>query len=133
MIAHLTLASTDVPALAEFYHQVMGWQYIHHPGNVTTDCAWLDIGDGQQVHILRVDGFQTSPYEREYGRHVAIFQPADSYRAILERLRQRSIEVLPPERETPFPRFFFRDPEGYMIEVVHHELYLQNRERTSIQ
>ena len=128
MIAHLTLATTDVPALAQFYQDTLGWKYIHHPGNVATDCAWLDIGSGQQIHILRVADFQTSPFEAEYGRHVAIFQSGEDFAATRQRLEAKGVEILPPERDTPFPRYFFRDPEGYMIEVVHQELYQENRE-----
>jgi len=36
----------------------------------------------------------------------------------LERLAKRGAELIDPIRETPFERFFFRDPNGYIFEVV---------------
>jgi len=33
-------------------------------------------------------------------------------------LAKRGAELIDPIRETPFERFFFRDPNGYVFEVV---------------
>jgi catechol 2,3-dioxygenase-like lactoylglutathione lyase family enzyme len=27
-------------------------------------------------------------------------------------------EIIPPQRDTPHRRFFFQDPDGYIIEVI---------------
>jgi hypothetical protein len=34
------------------------------------------------------------------------------------RLVEHGAELIEAERETPFARFFFRDPSGYFFEVV---------------
>ncbi len=66
-----------------------------------------------------VDGFEVSPFEREFGRHVAVFHPLEDFAALKERLRQRGAELVEPLRPTPFERFFFREPvNGYFFEVI---------------
>ena len=62
--------------------------------------------------------FAVSPFEREYGRHVAIAYPESGFAELQSRLRRLGGEVIAPLRETPFARFFFRDPNGYIVEVV---------------
>ena len=59
-----------------------------------------------------------SPFEREYGRHIALSIPRADFAALKERLRQHGAEVIAADRPTPFERFFFRDPNGYVFEVI---------------
>ena len=40
------------------------------------------------------------------------------FSALQERLRVHGAVLIEPERGTPFRRFFFRDPNGYVFEVV---------------
>ena len=42
-----------------------------------------------------------------------------------QRLVAHGAELIPPIRETPFARFFFRDPNGYMFEVIDSEGYVR--------
>ena len=44
--------------------------------------------------------------------------PADGFALLKERLAKRGAELIDPSRETPFERFLFRDPIGYVFEVV---------------
>ena len=39
-------------------------------------------------------------------------------KALKERLLERGAELIEPLRETPHERFFFRDPNGYIFEVM---------------
>jgi predicted enzyme related to lactoylglutathione lyase len=41
--------------------------------------------------------------------------------ALKERLTTSGATLIEPLRPTPFARFFFRDPHGYMFEVVEEE------------
>lgn len=118
---HLTLATRDVAATRAFFAATLGWQGVPRPGNVDTDAAWLDIGDGQQLHLLRVDGFEPSPFEAEYGRHFAFDYPLSEFAGLKERLVAHGAELVDPIRETPFERFFFREPNGYLFEIVDAE------------
>ena len=42
----------------------------------------------------------------------------DGFASLKERLTERGAELIDPIRETLFERFFFRDPNGYIFEVV---------------
>ena len=115
---HLTLATRDVIAAREFFLSTLGWKQISRPGNIDIEAAWLDIGDGQQLHLLQKEGFEASPFEAEFGRHFAFDYPLDEFPALKERLLAHGAELIDPIRETPFERFFFREPNGYIFEMV---------------
>jgi catechol 2,3-dioxygenase-like lactoylglutathione lyase family enzyme len=116
--AHLTLATRDVERSAAFFLEAFGWGRIPRPGNVGCEAAWLQIAPGQELHLLRVDDFSASAFECEFGRHLAVERPAAEFPALKRRLSGLGAELIDPIRETPFERFFFRDPNGYVFEVV---------------
>ena len=118
-LAHFTIATRDVDGTTEFFLNLMGWREIPVPDNVEVQVRWLDLGRGAQMHVLGIDDFEVSPFEKEYGRHFAFFVSAERLVDIKERLpRDYGIPVQPPLRETPFERFFFNDPNGYLIEII---------------
>ena len=122
--AHLTLATRDVIATSRFFETVMGWKPIHRPGNIDREAAWLEIADGQQLHLLHVANFEPSPFDAEFGRHFALFHPGLDFAALKKRLVENGAELIDPIRETPFARFFFRDPNGYVFEVIDQDGYV---------
>ena len=121
--AHLTLATQDVVASSQFFQKTMGWTPISRPGNIDRTADWLNIAPGQQLHLLRVDDFQVSPFEAEFGRHFAVFYKGSEFKSLKSRLIENRAELIDPIRETPFERFFFKDPNGYIFEVIDEEGY----------
>jgi catechol 2,3-dioxygenase-like lactoylglutathione lyase family enzyme len=117
-LAHCTLAVRDVRGTSHFLAEVFGWRPIERPVTTPFASAWLEVASGQEVHLAEIEGFEPSPFEGEYGRHIAVTFPRDQYAAVQERLRARGVEVMPPKRPSPTERFFFRDPNGYVFEVV---------------
>lgn len=117
-LAHITLATRDVIATRDFFAETLGWTVIERPGNIEAEGAWLRIAPGQELHLLHAPNFEPPAYEREFGRHVAVEYSRDQFPALKERLTDRGAELIAPKRETPFERFFFRDPNGYVFEVV---------------
>jgi catechol 2,3-dioxygenase-like lactoylglutathione lyase family enzyme len=118
-LAHLTLPTREVEKTASFLEQTLGYVRDPVPENVPDQTVWLNIDRGQQIHVFFVDGFEVSPFEREFGRHVAVFHPLEDFPALKDRLRQRGAELVEPLRPTPFERFFFREPtNGYFFEVI---------------
>jgi hypothetical protein len=118
-LAHLTLPSSEVEKTAAFLEKTLGYPRDPLPENVSSDTVWLNIGLGQQMHVLYVEGFEVSPFEREFGRHVAVFYPRPLFEGLKQRLRQHGAELIEPLRPTPFERFFFREPvNGYVFEVI---------------
>jgi catechol 2,3-dioxygenase-like lactoylglutathione lyase family enzyme len=119
--AHVTLATRDVRRSARFFEVALGWRPIERPDNIGRPAAWLDIAPGQQLHLIEVPDFAPSPFEREYGRHLAVTYPLEGFDALKQRLRDEGAELIAPERPTSFQRFFFRNPDGYLFEVVEGE------------
>ena len=123
--AHLTLATRDVAAAVAFYRETLGWLPIREPSNIEQEleAAWLEIAPGQQLHLLRVSEFAPSPFEQEFGRHVAIFRSGEDFPALQARLTSAGAELIEAIRPTPFERFFFRTPDGYVFEVIDQQGY----------
>ena len=117
-LAHCTLATRDVAATAAFFQATLDWQPIDRPGNLLMGSAWLQIADDQELHLLEVADFEVSPFEREFGRHIAVTWPLEGFGSLRQRLQEHGAELIDAERATPFQRFFFRDPNGYVFEVV---------------
>ena len=123
-IAHITLATRDVVSTSRFFETTFGWTPLQRPGNIDRTAAWLQIAPGQQMHLLHVEGFAPSPFEAEFGRHIALFHPGTDFDALKARLTEHGAKLIDPLRETPFERFFFRDPNGYVFEVIDSEGYV---------
>jgi catechol 2,3-dioxygenase-like lactoylglutathione lyase family enzyme len=109
LIAQVTLAVRDVRRTSAFFCTALGWKPVDRPNDVPLPAAWLEIGPGQEFHLIEVAGFEPSAFERELGRHVAVAHRREAFAGLKERLGLR---------ETPFERFFFRTPDGYLEEVV---------------
>ena len=120
--AHLTLPTRDVNATASFFERTFGYARNPVPGNSPVEALWLDIGRGQEIHVFYVEGFAVSPFENEFGRHVALFHPLADFDRLKRHLVEAGAELMDPLRATPFERFFFREPvNGYVFEVIDDE------------
>ena len=117
-LAHLTLATRDVRRAEAFFARALGWRPLARPGNIGRPAAWLAIAPGQELHLVEVADFEPSPFEAEFGRHVAVAFPRAEFGGLKRRLTDHGAELIEPERPTPFERFFFRSPDGYVFEVV---------------
>ena len=118
-LAHLTLPTREVEKTATFFESTLGYTRLPVPRNSPVELVWLDIGRGQEMHVFFVDGFQVSPFEDEFGRHVAVFFPLSEFPGLKKRLIDAGAVLFDPIRPTPFQRFFFREPvNGYVFEVI---------------
>src|SRR5262245_41092423 len=120
-LAHITLATRDVATSLTFFAEVLGWRPIDRPRNIERPGAWLQIAPGQELHLVEAASFEPSPFEGEFGRHIALTVPLAEFEALKDRLQAHGATLIAPRRETPFSRFFFRDPNGYVFEVVEAE------------
>jgi catechol 2,3-dioxygenase-like lactoylglutathione lyase family enzyme len=118
-LAHLTLPTRHVERTTTFFEAMLGYRRLSVPGNSPVETQWLDIGLGQQMHVFYVEGFEVSPFEDEFGRHVAMFHPLADFEGLKGRLTAQGCEIFYAMRPTPFERFFFREPiNGYVFEVI---------------
>ncbi len=117
-LAHITLATRDVSHSLAFFRDALGWRPVSRPGNVEVTAAWLEIAPGVELHLIEDRAFEPSPFEKEFGRHIAVSFPVAEFPRLQDRLLAHGATLIEPLRETPFARFFFRDPNGYVFEVV---------------
>ena len=117
-LAHITLATRDVRRSADFFRDALGWSLSTRPGNIGMNAAWLDIAPGMELHLIEDPEFEPSRFEKEFGRHIAVTFDLAEFPRLKERLQARGATLIEPLRQTPFQRFFFRDPNGYVFEVV---------------
>ena len=117
-IAHITLAVRDVRQASQFFAATLGWRPLDRPNNIAMPAAWLEIAPDQELHLLEITDCVPSPFEREYGRHIAVGYPRDGFAGLKERLQAHGAQLVAPLRETSFERFFFIEPNGYVFEVV---------------
>ena len=118
---HVTLPTRDVARTLRFFETTLGWKRIERPGNIGRPAAWLEIAPGQEAHLIECDDFEPPYYDREFGRHIAVSFPRSGFARLKEALVRQGAELIAAERPTPFERFFFRDPNGYVFEVVDEE------------
>ena len=123
--AHLTIVTRDVEKTVAFFQKTMRWIRVPAPANAPVEVAWIELQPGQQIHILRENGFEPSPFEEEFGRHFAVFHAQADFTELRRRLIAEGAKLFDPIRETPFDRFFFKDPNGYMFEVIAREQYVK--------
>jgi catechol 2,3-dioxygenase-like lactoylglutathione lyase family enzyme len=118
-LAHFTLPTRSVEPTIAFFERTLGYRRNPAPDNVPMQAVWLDIGRGQELHVIFVEGFEVSRFEEEFGRHIAVFHPLADFAALKQRLAEAGAELIAPRRPTPFERFFFREPiNGYLFEVI---------------
>jgi catechol 2,3-dioxygenase-like lactoylglutathione lyase family enzyme len=117
-IHHFTLATRDLQVSSRFYQAVFNWVIVERPLGIPVSGIWLEIPGGQQLHLTEVPDFQPSKFEDEFGRHVALSVTDVELDEVRAKLIEQGTEIIPPRRPTPHRRLFFRDPDGYIIEVV---------------
>jgi catechol 2,3-dioxygenase-like lactoylglutathione lyase family enzyme len=120
-LAHITLATRDVQRSVNFFREALGWQLAPRPGNIGKTAAWLTISPGVELHLIEDLEFEPSRFEREFGRHIALTFARAEFPRLKVRLEEEGATLIQPLRETPFERFFFRDPNGYVFEIVEED------------
>jgi catechol 2,3-dioxygenase-like lactoylglutathione lyase family enzyme len=120
-LAHITLATRNVRRSVDFFGATLGWQPVARPGNITRAAAWLAISPEVELHLIEDPEFEASPFEQEFGRHIAVTFARTDFPRLKERLEKRGATLIAPVRETPFERFFFRDPDGYIFEIIEEQ------------
>ena len=59
MLAHITLATRDVPRSVAFFRETLGWLPVARPANITMAAAWLTIEPGLELHLIEDPEFRT--------------------------------------------------------------------------
>ena len=117
-ICHYTIVTRDLAGTSQFFEAALGWRRIPRATNIPVNGTWHEVAPGEELHVVELADFSPPQFEREYGRHIALAVPVAEFPALKQRLTKHGAEVMTPDRPTPFERFFFRDPNGYLFEVV---------------
>lgn len=108
---HCSVIITDVAKARAFYAGVLGLKEIPKPKTFDFVALWLQLGDGQTIHLLQ----KPQPDTRS-PRHFAL--RVTDVKAAREHFRAHGVEI---QETGPIPhcdRFFVFDPDGNRIEVI---------------
>jgi lactoylglutathione lyase len=117
-IDHVAIHVADLDASVAFYSGVFGFEEIPAAAKGR---RWLSLGKGVAIHLL---GGRTSPVADNRSVHLAL--TSSDLEPIMRQLRERKITwsdfagtagAVGAVRSDGVRQIFFRDPDGYWIEV----------------
>lgn len=108
-VHHVSINVPDVPTALAFYTDVLGLSERGDRPDFGFGGAWLDAGDGQQVHLIEA----TAP--ADLGQHFAL-GVADLDGTIAE-LRGRGLDVSGARPVAGGFQAFLHDPAGNTVEL----------------
>lgn len=109
-IHHYSLVVTDMDRARRFYGEILGLRPIARPSNFKLPVAWFQIGQ-EHIHLMPcAEPDAISP------RHIALH--VDDARAARDYLRARGVAVEETEPIAGADRFYIRDPDCNLIEVI---------------
>jgi lactoylglutathione lyase len=117
---HVSICVADVDSSAAFYKSVFGLKELKNPFPGGGGVVWLDLGNGMALHIF---GGRSSALNDVRERHLAI--TVGDMSRVTGALRSRGVVwqnfagVAGQSQTRPdgVSQLFFRDPDGYWIEV----------------
>ncbi|CAN4080603.1 unnamed protein product [Withania somnifera] len=125
---HVSRLCKDVEKSVEFYTKVLGFVLIERPQAFDFDGAWL-FNYGVGIHLVRAKEKDRLPNDTEHDNldpmdnHIS-FQSEDM-EGMVQRLEQFNIKYLKrtvgEEEGAAIDQLFFKDPDGFMIEICNCE------------
>ena len=112
-IQHCSLVVQNLERAAEFYRGVLGLTEIEIPSTFKPaglKVRWFQLGT-QQVHILL-----GAPNQHDAQHHMAL--QVDDAQAARSWMKEQSIDIEEAVLIPGADRFFLRDPDGNLIEII---------------
>ena len=109
-VQHISLDVDDLDAALRFYCDALGLTVAARPAALGDGGAWLDIGDGRQLHLVESASFSPPATSQ----HLAF--GVDDCQATVIELRDAGLEVSDPFDIGAGIQAFLRDPAGNLLE-----------------
>ena len=123
-LQHVGLIVSDLDRSRRFYSKALGLEEVARPPNFTFAGTWFRLG-GTEIHLLveadttgRASAPDPGP-SAAYGLVSHIALEVDDLDASLARLAENDVALIggPMPRGDGFVQVFFRDPDGYVVEL----------------
>ena len=129
---HVALICRDVEETIRFYQELIGFPLVELVENrdyAGSSHFFFDIGNRNLLGFFDFPGHDHPPWQETIGnvQHIAISVGADQFAAAKERMTERGIEYLGPDRGVA-DSLYFRDPNGLGLELYCEELGVFNGE-----
>ena len=128
-VAHFSIPVSDIDRSVKFYTEVVGCRLLsQRPDRGIT---FLDAGGVCLLLIKRPAPIVKGPLEMSNGVHHAFMIDAEEYRATVDGLRTKGIEIFFEEDRRggtiDGPRAYFRDPDGTALEFINRTAYAADK------
>jgi catechol 2,3-dioxygenase-like lactoylglutathione lyase family enzyme len=123
-LQHVGLIVTDLERSRRFYSDALGLEEVPRPPNFTFAGTWFRFG-GTEIHLLaeadttgRAGAPDPGP-SAAFGLVSHIALEVEEFDAALARLTENDVPLIggPMPRGDGFVQVFFRDPDGYVLEL----------------
>jgi catechol 2,3-dioxygenase-like lactoylglutathione lyase family enzyme len=123
-VAHFSIPVSDMERSRRFYTEIVGCKYLAMTRD--KDICFLDAG-GVCVLLIKHDPPILTKLEGSNGVHHAFMVDASAYKAALDHLRAKGVEIFFEEDRQGGaingPRAYFRDPDGTALEFINRTSY----------
>ena len=131
-VHHAAFICRDVAETIQFYQEFLGFPLVELVENrdyAGSSHFFFDIGNRNLLGFFDFPGHDHPPWQETIGnvQHIAISVGADQFAAAKERMTERGIEYLGPDRGVA-DSLYFRDPNGLGLELYCEELGVFNGE-----
>jgi catechol 2,3-dioxygenase-like lactoylglutathione lyase family enzyme len=126
-IQHVGLVVSDLDRSRRFYAEALGLEEVPRPPNFTFDGAWFRFG-GTEIHLLAETHATGGAGHADPGAgaargmttHLAL--ETQDLAVACNRLAENGVELVggPMPRGDGYVQVFFRDPDGYVLELFQH-------------
>jgi len=114
---HASLVVSDTQRAVSFYRDLLGLSVLEERPDMGFPGAWLDIGSGQQIHLLELpnpDPVIGRPQHGGRDRHLAF--KVNTLNSIEKKLKTANIEYT--RSRSGRAALFCRDPDGNALEFI---------------
>lgn len=124
-VAHFSIAVSDVERSIAFYTNIVGCRLLSIAPQ--EKIVFLDAGGICLLLIKRPAPINSRTLEMSDGVHHAFLIDADDYEPMRRRLKENNVEIFFEEDRRggviDGPRFYFRDPDGTVLEFITRTAY----------